>query len=277
MPISLFTLHGTNGYLITVYGASGRRDRSTVGLSAARGTANANYTTEGTVTPTRMEATFGRLGVLALRFRFSGRVRHTTVPPSCRLNGFPSVAKARLGTFIGTIRFRGEHGYTKVSANRIKGRVGEPWAVIGGRGEDQCLSLGSGVNEAPGALLQAASPAKAASFGATAEPPISAPETASPPAPGLGNYRFDGSTLEKRSGVLIARSTSASGPAGDFIFDSALSSATVIPPAPFSGIGTFQRNPDGSASWTGSLSVSLPGRPKVRLAGPRFRSSLQSF
>jgi hypothetical protein len=280
VPISLFTLRGSNGYLITVFGATGGGERSTVSLSAAHGTANATYTTEGTVSPTRMEASFGRLGAISLRFQSSGQVRHTTVPPKCRVNGFPSVAKARLGTFSGTIRFRGEGGYTRIFAHRIMGHVGEPWAILGGGREDQCLSLGSGANEAPGALLAASSPREAASFSATAEPPSSTPATGSSSAMlarGLGNYRFDGSTLEKRSGMLISRSTAATGPADDFIFSGALSSATLTPPAPFSGTGTFQRNADGSTSWTGSLSVSLPGRRKVRLTGPRFKSSLQPF
>jgi hypothetical protein len=280
VPASLFTLRGSNGYLISVLGAAGGRDRSTVSLSAAHGSANATYTTEGTVSPTRMEASFGRLGAISLRFRSSGRVQHTPVPPKCRINGFPSVAKARVGTFIGTIRFRGEEGYTRISAHRITGRVGEPWAILGGGRKDQCLSLGSGVNEAPGALLAASSAGEAASFSATAEPPSSAPVTGSAPgvlAQQLGSYRFDGATMEKRSGMLISRSTSATGAAGDFIFGSALSSATLTPPDPFSGIGTFQRNADGSTSWTGSLSVSLPGRRKVRLTGPRFKSSLQPF
>lgn len=279
VPISLFTVRGSSGYMITVYGAAGGPGRSTVGLSAAHGTASATYTTEGTVTAEKMEASFGPLGALALRFRSSGRVIQTMVPPGCRVNGFPSVARARLGTFTGTLWFRGERGYTKVSTHRIKGRVGEPRAILGGRGHP-CLSPGSGANEASGVLLAASRPTREASFGATAEPPSDAPQAAASPAAradGLGSYRFDGSTLEQRSGVEIARSAAATGPAGDFIFDSTLSSATVTPPPPFSGSATFQRNPGGSAGWTGSLSVSLPGLPRVRLAGPRFRSSMQSF
>jgi hypothetical protein len=280
VPLSLFTVRGSNGYLITVFGAAGGAERSTVSLSASRGASNATYTTEGTVSPTRMEASFGRLGALSLRFRPSERVRHVIVPPRCRVKGFPAVAEARLGAFVGTIRFRGEGGYTTISDHRIRGRVGEPWAVLRGGGEDQCLSLGSGTNEAPGALLSASSPGEATSFGATAEPPFSAPVTAPSPVmlvQGLGSYRFDGSTLEDRSGMLISRSTSATGAAADFIFNSTLSSATVTPPAPFSGVGTFGRTADGSSTWTGSLNVSLPGRRLVKLTGPRFKSSLRPF
>jgi hypothetical protein len=52
-----------------------------------------------------------------------------------------------------------------------------------------------------------------------------------------------------------------------FAFDEALNSATVSPPVPFTGSGSFLRNPDGSTSWTGTLAVDLPGLGSVPLTG----------
>jgi hypothetical protein len=51
-------------------------------------------------------------------------------------------------------------------------------------------------------------------------------------------------------------------------------SATVAPPAPFSGDASFHWVPGMSAEWSGSLSVDLPGAGTVPLTGPPFKSEL---
>ncbi len=56
-----------------------------------------------------------------------------------------------------------------------------------------------------------------------------------------------------------------------FRFDRALRTATVVPPAPFSGTATFRRGAKGSVpTWSGSLAVSFPGQPGVPLVGSAF-------
>jgi hypothetical protein len=45
------------------------------------------------------------------------------------------------------------------------------------------------------------------------------------------------------------------------------------PPAPFRGEGVYLENSPTSHSWTGDLSVSLPGSD-VSLTGPRFKTTL---
>jgi hypothetical protein len=46
------------------------------------------------------------------------------------------------------------------------------------------------------------------------------------------------------------------------------------PPPPFAGSASFRDPASGPPSWTGPLSVSLPGAPAVQLAGPNFSARL---
>ena len=71
----------------------------------------------------------GKLGDVSYRFLPSGQVLQSTTEGG----GYPLHAKARLGTFVGTFRFRGEGGYTAVTLHRIRGGVGAPTAPINRR------------------------------------------------------------------------------------------------------------------------------------------------
>jgi hypothetical protein len=74
---------------------------------------------------------------------------------------------------------------------------------------------------------------------------------------------------------IIRLALSASDNRSTFAFDDPLTAATASPPAPFAGSATFKRPPGArKPSWTGSLSVSFPGAPHTRLAGPGFVASL---
>jgi hypothetical protein len=81
-------------------------------------------------------------------------------------------------------------------------------------------------------------------------------------------------TSEKRGRMRIKRIAFEFGRARDFVYDGSLSEATLSPPWPFAGKGIFKRLPSGGASWTGSLSVVLPGRARISLGPPRFRARL---
>jgi hypothetical protein len=61
--------------------------------------------------------------------------------------------------------------------------------------------------------------------------------------------------------------------AGEFTFDSALTSAHVSPgEGPFTGAAGYA----SPGRWTGSLAVSFPGRDDVPLTGPDFRVNLRN-
>lgn len=74
--------------------------------------------------------------------------------------------------------------------------------------------------------------------------------------------------------MKIERFVVAVGKERTFMFDPGLTTATISPPKPFSGAGAFQRNPDGTTAWSGSLTVSLTGAPDFALTGPAFTADL---
>jgi hypothetical protein len=271
-----FSLSAGNGYRITVSGEVGpTRNRSApddVTLSASKGDATVNYLGHGKLTATHMTASFGRFGRFSLRFRPSGRVRHVKVPKTC-VKDRPPVVTARLGTYIGTIRFRGERGYTRIVAHRASGGLGDLLAI---KPKLQCQEVSPGAQRREAHTVHLRAEAKTAhgaiAFEAWAGPAF--PFTSTGSAAARDPYTFLAFAFEKARGTEIIRTVAAPGPTADFVFDSGLSSATLTPPAPFSSSGSFQRNADGAVEWTGSLAVSFPGVPQVPLFGPSFETSL---
>jgi hypothetical protein len=265
---SEFMLHASNGYKITV-SADPEARVSSVELMAEGPAGTAQYVAPGHTTATTIRARFGRLGSLSVRFRPSGHRRRVKVPKRC-LKERPPVVTSRLGSFVGTIRFRGEHGYTRVSADRAEGGIGDPLANIpqklvcdfreseaGRKRELESVSLdgsppGSGVSFLAARL-----------FGSWSHLPL--PNHAVvPPGP---RFLFLASAIERTGKMSIFRYTGALGGPEDFVYDPALASATLHPPAPFTGSGSFLRSPDGTTVWSGSLAAALPGLGKVRLTG----------
>jgi hypothetical protein len=279
------TLPGTHGYGIEVSGNI-EGAHSTVTLSTGRLFSSAKYSVRGTITHDRVDASFGKLGFVSLHLAHS-RVQQVRLSKSCRLPGSPAVSEVRTGTFLGRVRFRGEHGFTSGSARRVHGAIGEPTAIVAATGPLRHVKLfclggtGSETAEAKSrgpAILSATSSDGAINFLAladTAGTPVAKRPTSTGYAPlSSGPTTFIAADSETRGAMQILRSVISSAPAASFGFDTAFSSATVNPPDPFSGSATFERGADGSVSWTGSLAVSFPGHPDVALAGPQFEATL---
>jgi hypothetical protein len=57
-------------------------------------------------------------------------------------------------------------------------------------------------------------------------------------------------------------------------YNEALTRATITPPKPFYGKGIYSAASDGATTWTGPLSVSFPGAPRLPLAGTDFKATL---
>jgi hypothetical protein len=86
-----------------------------------------------------------------------------------------------------------------------------------------------------------------------------------------GRTRVEVHLREKRGAIAISREIILwSGPTA-FGFDRNLRSATLSPPAPFSGRASFQR---AGAAWGGDLSVDLPGRSDVPLTDSGIAATL---
>ena len=87
-------------------------------------------------------------------------------------------------------------------------------------------------------------------------------------------FLYFASKRERRGRMRIDRFFFELGETKGFAYDESLKSATISLPFPFAGRATFERGVKGRTSWTGSLSVLLPGTPRISLVGPRFRARL---
>ncbi len=203
----------------------------------------------------RLSADFGDLGQVSMRFVPSSS------SPSTDCAGTRRVL-AQDGKFVGSLHFSGEGDYLGVEVRRARGTIVtpmpgagcQPSAGLGGsrrrtKPKHKLTYLFAGFRKGLGAVhFQAYKTAGRAFYEATDE---SGGEQ-------VAVYRY---AFVEASPLTFAT-------------DSALSFAGVSAPYPFSGIGSIQRNPDGSRAWSGSLAVSFPGDPGVGLTGPQFKTSL---
>jgi hypothetical protein len=271
-----FSLHGTNGFALDVTSEGGEvtviasERRPPVATFAPSGRPRSASTGNGASTVYRapaesagtkaVDASLGPMGRIAVRFRPSGRRVVSAARQAC---GRPTRVVRRLGIFVGTIRFEGEHGYTTVAATSARGSVGTPLPPDCGSPEST-----SGVAVASSATM----PVRRARGG----PVLSASDTRTGSrfraAPGAGGVAFTARVEERTAdGITVVRRAQAGAPASAFDFNRSFSRATVTPPAPFSGSARFAAG--ARVRWSGSLRVTFPGL-SVPLAGPAFRSSL---
>jgi hypothetical protein len=220
------------------------------------------YVTHGIVTPTRIKGSFGRFGSVAVRFRPSGRTS-TEALHRCRgQRGYVT----RYGAFVGNVRFTGEDGYVAVRAHRARGRVRGPRNVRC-RGRRIVRSMPrhrSSGSHSDGRRATLVAEHRTATTG-TEVLAFQAGDIALLLAlaeESLGRMAILHYALEIVSGSVISH-------------DDALTSATLAPPRPFHGKGIYEAAPDGTRTWSGSLSVAFPGSPRLPLTGPEFAAKLE--
>jgi hypothetical protein len=168
--------------------------------------------------------------------------------------------KTELDRYVGTIEFHGEEGFTEVEATGARGTFGSVCAIPEG-------SAPAG-KELPGAFLRASrsiADSYQATFGAIRR------------RPGAPTAIY-AEVMEHRGEVEIHRFQEILPPAPAFEFGPGLKAATVRPPAPFSGFAHFAARPGAGersrGTWTGNLSVDLPGHAGIPLTGRGFRAEL---
>jgi hypothetical protein len=251
-----------NGYRLDLYAEKifplpeQRRGKvnTILALLASRGAANASYFPKATIEDGEIRAGFGPLGEVAAHFEPSGP-RRTEPVIGCK---GAKLFRER-GWIVGRISFHGEHGYTQLVAMRLPGsqfeRRRQSCTVhlpTTRRGEGKRVTLEGLTRHGHSTVTFSA-------------------ERDRPGAPA----RLSAETTERLGGVSISRSVEVKGGDSSFIFDTALTKAEVHPPVPFQGSALFATpTPNRTGTWLGSLSVSFPGRPDVRLAGDDFRGSL---
>jgi hypothetical protein len=284
--VARFYLRAPHGYKVTLVAAV-EGAGSLVRIVAEDHKGGAEYETLGTVTSNGIHASFGPLGSVSLRFLPSGRVlRSMTQGGGCSLR-----ARARIGTFVGTFRFRGEGGYTALTTHRIRGGVGAPTAPISEREQEKLgcpdanrtyvtppsevkrrFAEGPREETTPGrgVVAVAATQDEATVFVAWGFSIRHPEEEGAAP----DSCFFVAVKEETRGKISIAREVFQGGPVSQCPLDESTGSLTAAPDAPFAGTAALHRNPDGSTSWLGSLAVPMLGGGIVQLAGPEFESEL---
>lgn len=254
-----FTVQGSNGYSIFVFGVVAHRGTpATVGIDASRGKSAAFYTVPGTVTETSIQAELGALGRIAVAFHPSGRPRTARSACSDKPVHFDS------GFYEGTIDFHGEEGYTAVEATRAPGDLGFLLDLV-------CsgISGGSGGPFLPGAELEVEARGPRPPHLNRLGPSLKVVKNR-PRAPA----HFEVSLSEEHEGIGILRLINPIAPANAFEYDPRVRTATVHPPPPFAGTARFHRNAKPANQWTGDLIADLPGKSGVRLTGTDLRARL---
>ena len=252
------SLTGSHGYAIDI----AESNRRSFELVASKDQSAAIYSIRhNPERDNRVEATLPGLGRISVRFHPKGRVhREAGLFESCK--GGESVTQP--GYFVGTIRFRGERGYTALHATRAQGQT-----VTTTREVCKRSIFGSGKpNTKDLAFLSAKrkSHGRTTSFAAFAVGDL--PDSLTLFFSTASEQR-EGMSISRRAIVMGGIADFTPGDAGDFPL-----SATVEPPNPFHGSATFQRKAGSDNAWTGSLSAAFPGAGRIALAGPRFTAKL---
>jgi hypothetical protein len=242
---AIFRLEASNGYSILGFAASERADgRGDIVLIVHGKRSSVLYAAPATVTPTKLDADLGDLGQISLDIAPSGTKR--TLRSRC--GGEP--LRSEPNVYRGTFEFHGEEGYTEASATTLHEYT------------RFTLDFGCGVSDSgevsgeglPGAKL------RLLSRGGSVRVDLQANKN----RPGARS-RFEVEIKEKRGRIGIARTTTLWASAAAFAYDPSLRTATLDPPAPFSGRATYRRGAPAANRWTGNLAVDLPGRSAVPL------------
>lgn len=259
--LSAMVLKPGHGYRVAVLGVG-----SAVLLEVMRGHRNAitAYVARGTVTPGRLQASFGDLGSVAMRFRQSSN--RTWEKPHRRCKGSGRFVNRR-GVYVGDIRFRGEGGYISIHAHRVKGRV----SSVAPRCRRSPSSQRSRRAIRPS---QQGSPFELDSLDASWRHGVTSTSVG---AITLGaRALFFASTEQSEGKLAVLRFAFARASVRAFTVDNALTRAQISPPAPFKGTGIYRAAADGTRTWSGGLTADFPGAPRLPLTGPEFKSVLET-
>lgn len=245
-----FRLEASNGYTLYVNGF-GLRRRGTLAVTAAKKGREVNYEAPATITETSIQADLGALGEISVEFRRS----HRAATVRCGKEGEP--IRFDSGSWVGTIDFHGEEGFTDVEAGSARGYVEQ--ALLG-------PFCGGGIVEgsserARGAALYVRNPG----LGPELTVYKHRPGAAALVIAYLSEWTED---------IRIDRSASEWMPGRDFAYTPNLRTATVAPPGPFSGSARFDLGAKAGRRWSGDLTVDMPGRADVPLTGPLLRAEL---
>ena len=264
-------------------------------VKSERRVAATNYIVHGTATENRLEADFGQLGEISMRFHPSRN--RTWVKPHRNCRGIGQFL-VRRGIWQGRLRFRGEDDYLALDLHRVRGRVetvapkcrrqARKHHSRNHRGDEHRTGKHRSGKHHPRSRRPAL--AEAELVAPTQEPELGpeVPVLSAHWRKGVFATEFIGgssqegsvfyaATQEARGRVAVFRSARAEGKRKAVVADNALTRAKLTPPWPFHRSASFSAAPDGSKTWSGYLYVAFPGAPHYPLTGEPFRSSLEFF
>lgn len=226
-------------------------------ININRGPRIAYYSAPAKVTAERVTARFGGLGELDYRFapKRGGSVECTG-------------AEDGEAVFEGTFDFTGENGYVHVEAEHAEGSFQvypEPKNCPQRRLARRVVPYHPTYSE-EGATLQARA-------GSRAKGRIREILVFDDGEKGRHKVVISATLAEKREGMTVARGVQLAAGSGAFRWNLVTGTATLRPPAPFTGSATFTRHGHrGHGTWKGSLGMPILGGDPVELAGGEFRA-----
>jgi hypothetical protein len=244
-------LAGTHGYRITIFAFSGD-----LIVTAKKGTATVSYVLlESGLEGDRIHARLPGVGRVFLKFHDR---RHPHGQPD---KGCSESETTRKGVFVGTVKIEGERGYTRAVSHHVRGELGQI-------GHGKCHRRPAvGASNAGSRLLSASTSRGNGRLSFTAF---------DFPLPQLGSDPLFGATFARARGQMFITTTQSAVAKDATALEIAAPprSASVTPPAPFTGGASFQQEAPGQFGWSGDLAVELPGVGEASLAGPKFETSV---
>jgi hypothetical protein len=226
-------------------------------LILARGAQVAYYSTPATVTAERVTARFGELGELDYRFaaKRGGRIECTG-------------SEQGEAVFGGSFDFTGENDYVHIESDHAEGTFQvypEPKNCVAKRLARRAVPYHP-FYSGEGATLEANSGSRASEM--TRE--IIVLDDGSD---GGHKVFLDAILWEKREGMVVARGVQLPAASSAFRWNLKRGTATLRPPAPFTGWAKFsRRGHQGHGACRGSLGMPILGGEPVGLAGREFRA-----
>jgi len=246
--IPSFKVEATNGFTGFMFAVI----RPTTGkgamvLTLSRGGESAAYQVPARLTGSELEASFGKLGEIAVTAVPSGHPTTTTSECGGRGKSEP----IETGRWDGTIRFRGEEGFASIDATSANEDPAPFMDLVCGESES---SEGIG-GHAPGALLTVKRRVGEERLELTVRKNKR-----------VGPTTVEAQLSERKESMAIDRRIQRFVGSSAFDFQIPPGAATVDPPAPFSGALDFTRH-GGPPSLSGNLTVDFPGRAHVPVLG----------
>jgi hypothetical protein len=280
------SLVGTNGYKVELR----LEDRHRLQLDAVKadfrhGTVSNVFYSLTAAQPAHSDDIKAKIaGIARIDVRFVP-TKTTQSPPECGTGSLTT----ETGHYVGTISFRGEHGYTRAQARSAPGSIERqaprkcklPKAVEHDpavekeeaetvdkleREEQQGKA-----EEAGEVRVTAIDPGRKVFFAASRNGRDTGGKN--PAEPTFEVFKFGHRGRVEENSIVVQFASKASSfelPDETHPTDEAL----VSPSSPFSGSATFRRGSANSVTWTGNLKVDMPAFGILSLTGPRVEASL---